>query len=184
MPGRVVAVAAVAGGSLLAQCAGDAAVTSRAAPAGMDAGLVAADSHVTLARLEARAAKLSRQYRGQLEMLAGAEADAKVATARARWARHQLGLSRHQMAKLAVASYVSGGTDQTLRALFSGDTRRIMDRSAIISYLARRHSARQQALRLLMLASDSADRAAAAKIARLRRMIAALVQQKQKVERL
>jgi hypothetical protein len=184
MRGRVVVVAAIVGGSLLAPCAGDAAMARRTMPVGLAARTVAADSHVTLARLEALAAKLSRQYRGQLETLAGAEADAKVATVRAQYVRRQLDVSRHQIARLAAASYLSGGTDQTLRALFSGDTRGIMHKSAIITYLARRDSVRLRALRLLMLASQSADHAAASEIAQLRRMIDALVQQRRRVERL
>ena len=40
------------------------------------------------------------------------------------------------MAKLAVASYLTGGPDQSLLALFSGQTRGILDRSAMISYMA------------------------------------------------
>jgi hypothetical protein len=149
-----------------------------------DEGLAGGDGHLTLARLEARAAKLAKQYRGELDTLAGAEADAKMATARAKMVRRQLGISRHQMAKLAVASYLNGGSDQQLLALFSGHTRGIMDRSAMITYLARQRSVRQRALQHLILTSESADKAARSEIAGLRKMITALEHQRQTVKRL
>jgi hypothetical protein len=179
-----VAVAAVIVGTLLAPAAGDAATAGQAARAGVDARLYGADAHATIARLEARAANLSRQYRGELETLAGSEADAQAAAARARWVRRELEVSRHQVAKMAVASYLSGATDQALMTLFSGRPQRILDKAAIITYLAKQRGARRRALQALMRAAESADRAAAAKIAALRRMITALEQQKQTVEHL
>jgi hypothetical protein len=170
--------------ALIAGSAGDAATASPAGRAAQEARLAGQDGHLTIARLEAKAAKLARQYRGQLNTLAGAEADARAASSRAAMVRHQLTISRHQMAKLAVASYLTGGTDQTLMALFSGHTRGIMDRAAMITYLARQRSARQRALRHLMLTSESADRAAATEIDGLRKMITALEKQRQTVKRL
>ena len=182
--GRSAAVVAALTGALVASSAGDAATASPAARSARTAWLASGDGHLALARLEARAAKLAKQYRGELDTLAGAEADAKAATARARMVRHQLSISRHQMAKLAVASYLNGGTDQQLLALFSGHTRGIMDRSAMITYLARQRSVRQRALRHLILTSDSADHLAKTKIAGLRKMITALERQRQTVTRL
>ena len=92
--------------------------------------------------------------------------------------RQKLSISRHQMAKLAVASYLNGGTDQQLLALFSGHTRGIMDRSAMITYLAHQHSVRQRVLKHLILTGDSADQATRTKIVRLRKMINALERQR------
>ncbi|HEX5190075.1 MAG TPA: hypothetical protein VFW16_11065 [Streptosporangiaceae bacterium] len=178
---RLAAVVAALTGALVATSAGDAATAS---PAARGAALAGGDGHLTLARLEARAAKLAKQYRGELDTLAGAEADATAATARARMVRHQLSISRHQMAKLAVASYLNGGTDQQLLALFSGHTRGIMDRSAMITYLARQHSVRQRVLKHLILTSDSADKAARTTVVRLRKMINALERQRETVKHL
>jgi len=182
--GCAVLAAATVAGSLLAPSAGDAATVGFASRASIEARALAADSHVTFARLEARAATLSKQYRGQLEILAGAEADARAATTHARLLRRQLAAGRRQIAKLAVASYVSGGTNQALAALFSGRSGQILDKSAIITYLARQRAARQRALEGLTAASDRAEQAAAAKIASLRRMIAALERQRSTVARL
>jgi hypothetical protein len=182
--GRGALVAVIVAGSLLAPSAGDAATAGLASRASLGSMTLTADSHLTFAQLEARAATLSRQYRGQLEILAGAEADARVATTHARWLQRQLAGTRRQLARLAVASYVSGGTNQALAALFSGRAGQILDKSAIITYLARKRAARQRALQGLTVASDRAEQAAAAKIATLRRMIAALEHEKQKVARL
>jgi hypothetical protein len=177
-------LAAIVAASLLAPSAGDAATTSPGSRAGLGGQALGADSHLTFAQLEARAAKLSKQYRGQLEILAGAEADARTATTHARSLRRQLAAGRRQLARLAVASWASGGPNRALAALFSGRGGQILDKSAIITYLAKQRAARQRLLQGLTVASDRAERAAAAEVARLRRMIAALEHQKQKVARL
>ncbi len=137
---RVATVAAIVAGSLLAPSAADAAPTARLASDSSAVGLLPADSHVTLARLEARAAKLSRQYRGQLLKLSEAAAAAKRAAAQAQRLRSQLSGTRRQIARLAAASYMGGGLDPAL--------------------------------------------AARVKVAELRRLIATLVSQRRRVERL
>jgi peptidoglycan DL-endopeptidase CwlO len=174
-----VLAAALIGGS-----AGDAATAGQAARGAADVRLAGGDGHLTIARLEAKASKLARQYRGELNTLAGAETDAKAAAERAAMVRHQLVISRHKMAKLAVASYLTGGANRSLMELFSGHTRGILGRSAIISYLAKQRSARQRVLRQLMAATRRADHEAAAKISELRKMIAALEKQRQTVKHL
>ena len=181
---RSAAAVVVLAGALVASSAGDAATASPAATSAWNARLAGGDGHLSLARLEAKAGRLAKQYRGELNTLAGAEADAKAATSRATMVRKQLSISRRQMAKLAVASYLTGGPDQSLLALFSGHTRGILDRSALISYLAKQRHARQRVLRHLMLASENADRAAKTKIAGLRTMITALERQRSAVKRL
>jgi len=146
--------------------------------------LAAGDNHLKLARLEAKAADLAKQYRGELNTLAGAEADAKTAMAQARVVRRQLIISRHQMSRLAVARYVAGGTDQSLMALFSGQTTGVLTRSAMLSYLAKQQSARHRALQQLMLTSANANEAARSKVARLHKMITALERQRATVKKL
>jgi len=181
---RAALLAAIVAASLFAPSAGDAATTSPGSRASLGVQALGADSHPTFAQLEARAAKLSKQYRGQLQILASAEADARTATTHAQWLRRQLAVERRQLARLAVASWASGGPDQALAALLSGHGGQILHRSAMITYLARQRAARQRLLQGLTVASDRAERAAAAEVGRLRRMIAALEHQKQKVARL
>jgi peptidoglycan DL-endopeptidase CwlO len=186
MRGRSVAIAfaAIMACSVLAPSAGDAATSAPAARSGLDARSFDIDAHKTIAQLEARAARLSTQYRGQLQTLSGVVADAKAATARSRWLHGQLERSRRQVARLAVTSYVSGGPNQALLALFGGHPQGILGRTAIINYLTAQRHARQRILLHAMRASDRADHTTSAKIAALRRMIAALEHQRRTVERL
>jgi hypothetical protein len=173
-----VAVAGLVISAVLAPAAGDAALTSRAA---QGAATSPAGDHVTLARLEARAASLSRQYRGQLLTLSAAEVDARTATARALALRNQLDAAGRQLARLAVVSYLSGGPNQTLAFLASGGSQQVLYRSEMFSYLARQRSAKEQAVRRLLAASHNADLVAQAQIQRLSRMIAALEKQRHAV---
>src|SRR5215469_7762505 len=78
--GGIIAVAVAC--SLLASSARAAAPTAQLAPESAAVRLLHADSPTPLDQLEARVAKLSRQYRGQLEILTGAETAAEAAAAR------------------------------------------------------------------------------------------------------
>jgi hypothetical protein len=181
---RSAAAVTILVGALVASSAGDAATASPQSLSTVSALLAGGDGHIKLAKLEAKAASLAKQYRGELNTLAGAEADARAATARAQMVRHQLAISRHQMARLAVARYLAGGTDQSLMQLFSGRTTGVLTRSAMLSYLAKQQSARHRALRHLMLTSASANKAAKTKIGHLRKMITALEHQRAAVKKL
>jgi hypothetical protein len=178
------AVTAVVVGSLVASPAGYAAPGVWRAPEASAASLLGADSHATLASLEARAGRLSRQYRGQLVNLTQAETAAEAATARALRLRRQLGSAQHQLAGLAAASYMGGGADPALALLFSGDPQHLLDGTATVEYLARQRSAREQELQRLVVADGRAGQSARAKVADLRRLVAALLSQRQRVERL
>ena len=91
---------------------------------------------------------------GELNTLAGAEADANAATARARWVRRQLNISRHQIARLAVANYLRRDRQIAPDAVQRAPDRH-PDKSAIITYLAKQQGARQRALRRLMRAAEA-----------------------------
>jgi hypothetical protein len=182
--GRSAAAVTIMAGALIASSAGDAATASPDSRLTLTARLAEGDNHVKLAKLEAKAADLAKQYRGELNTLAGAEADAKTATTRARMVHRQLIISRHQMARLAVARYVAGGRDQSLMALFSGQTTGVLTKSAMLSYLAKQQNARHRALQHLMLTSANANAAAMSKVARLRKMITALERQRATVKKL
>jgi hypothetical protein len=180
----IAAVIAVVLCSLVAPAAGNAAPAARPALDASVAGQLSADSHVVLARLEARAARLSRQYRGQIVKLAEAETAAEAATARARVLGRQLGRTQRRIASLAAASYMGGGADPALALLFSGDPQQMLDGNATVEYLARQRSAREQELQRLVAAGQRAGRTAQAKIADLRRLVAALLSRRRAVERL
>ena len=144
--------------------------------------LPAANSPGALARLEARAAKLSRQYRGQLLELTDAQSAAKAAMARALPLRRQLGRAQLELGKLAAASYIGAGQDPTVAFLGGGDPQRILAAAATAEYVVRQRSAREQALKQFMAADLRAEQAAQAKMAELRRLIAALASQRRKID--
>jgi hypothetical protein len=171
--------------SLLASSARAAAPAAQLARDSAAGRLLHADTPTTIAQLEARAAKLSRQYRGQLEMLTGAETAAESAAARVLLLDRQLAAAHRQLARLAAASYMGGGSDQQLAAFSAGgDPQQVLGRSSIIEYLGQQRDARQQELQRLTAAGQRAQQAAQAKVAGLRQMVATLTGQQQRVKRL
>ncbi len=179
--GGVVAVAVAC--SLLASSA-RAAEPAALTRDGASGRLVRADTPAPLAQLEARAAKLSKQYRGQLEVLSGAETAAEAGAARMRVLDRQLAAAHRQLARLAAASYMDSAPDQALAVLTDGDPQQVLGRSAAIAYLAQQRDAREQQLHRLTVAGKRAERAAQAKVDGLRQMVATLADQQQRIKRL
>ncbi len=176
--GGVVAVAVAC--SLLATSA------RAAAPAALmrDGGLLHAGSPTPLDQLEAQAAELSKKYRGQLQVLSGAKADAEVAAARVRVLDRQLDAEHRRLARLATASYEGSAPDQALAFFAGGDPQQVLGRSATIDYLAQQRDARDEQLHRLMVEGESARQAAQAKVAELQRMVASLAGQQDRVKHL
>ena len=170
--------------SLLASSAQAAAPAAPLARGGAAGRLLHADGPVPLAQLEARAAKLSGQYRGRLEMLTGAESAAEVAAAREQLLDRQLATAHRELARLAAASYMGSAPDQALAVFGGGDPQQVLGRSSIVEYLAQQRDAREQQLQRLTVAGKRAQEAAQAKVAGLRQMVAALAGQQQRVKRL
>ena len=146
--------------------------------------LLNADSPTPVAQLEDQAAELAKQYRGQLEVLSGAETDAKAAADRAQRMDRQLAAAHDQLARLAASSYMGSAPDQALAFFAGGDPQQVLGRSATIEYLARQRDAREQRLHQLTLAAQDAQQAAQAKVAKLRQMVQALAGQQQRVKHL
>jgi hypothetical protein len=180
-----VAAAALFVVALLVPSAGNAAPDARATP-GASAGQVfpAANSPGELARLEARAAKLSRQYRGQLVLLTDAASAAKAALANALRLRRQLGRAQQEVARLAAASYMGGAQDPMAVILGGGNTQQMLQDAATLQYVTRQRAARERALEQFMAAEQRAGQAARAKMGELRRQVAALAGQRRKVDAL
>jgi len=176
--GGVVAVAVAC--SLLATSA------RAAAPAALarDGGLLLAGSPTPLDRLEAQAAELSKKYRGQLDVLSGAKADAEAAETRVRALDRQVDAEHRRLARLATASYEGSAPDQALAFFAGGDPQQVLGRSATIDYLAQQRDARDEQLHRLMVAGESARQAAQAKVAELQRMVASLAGQQDRVKHL
>jgi hypothetical protein len=173
--GGVVAVAMAC--SLLA-------TSARAEPAGQQARDSAAGAP-TLAQLESRGAQLSRQYRGQLDILTGTETAAKAAAARVALLDRQVAATHRELARFAAASYEGAPASQALAAfLDGGDPSRVLRGSAIVEYLAQQRAGRQQEQQRLIAAEERARQAAEAKVSTLRQLLATLAGQQQRVKHL
>jgi hypothetical protein len=169
--------------SLLATSARAAAPAAMARD-GATGWLLHANSPTPLDQLEAQAAELSKKYRGQLEVLSGAKADAEAAATRVRALDRQLDAEHRRLARLATASYEGSAPDQALAFFAGGDPQQVLGRSATIDYLAQQRDARDEQLRRLMVAGQSARQAAQAKVAELQRMVASLAGQQDRVKHL
>jgi hypothetical protein len=146
--------------------------------------LLYANSPTPLDQLEAQAAELSKKYRGQLEVLSGAKADAEAAATRVQALDRQLDAEHRRLARLATASYEGSAPDQALAFFAGGDPQQVLGRSATIDYLAQQRDAREEQLHRLMVAGESARQAAQAKVAELQRMVASLAGQQDRVKHL
>ena len=120
--------------------------------------LLNAGSPTPVAQLEDQAAELAKQYRGQLEVLSGAETDAKAAADRAQRMDRQLAAAHDQLARLAASSYMGSAPDQALAFFAGGNPQQVLGRSATIEYLARQRDAREQRLHELTLAHGTPSR--------------------------
>jgi hypothetical protein len=172
------------GVSLLAPAAGSAASAPRAPLSVSAPRLPAASSPGALAALEAKAARLSRQYRGELVLLTDAQSAASTALAKLRPLRAQLGQAQRELATLAAASYMDGVQDPTMVILGGGDSQRMLEESATLMYVAGQRSVKQEALMRFLVTEQRAEQAARAKMAQLRALITGLVGQRQKVQAL
>ena len=151
---------------------------------GVAGWLLNADSPTPVAQLEDQAAELAKRYRGQLEVLSGAETDAKAAAGRVQRLDRQFVAAHDQLARLAASSYMGSAPDQALAFFAGGNPQQVLGRSTTIEYLARQRDARAQHLHQLTLAAQSAQQDAQAKVARLRQMIQTLAGQQQRVKHL
>ena len=160
------------------------ATSARAEPTGQLARDGAAGAP-TLAQLESRAAQLSKQYRGQLDILTGTETAAKAAAARVALLDRQVAATHRELARFAAASYEGAPASQALAAfLDGGDPSRVLSGSALVEYLVQQRAARQQKQQRLIAAEERATQAAQAKVSRFRELLATLAGEQQRVKRL
>jgi hypothetical protein len=176
---RAVALTAVVVVSLQTPSAGRAAEEARATVAA--SAVPAANSPDVLARLEAQAARLSKQYRGQLLVITETENAARSTMAGALRLRRELSYAQQQLARVAVASYMGVTQDPALVILGGGDAQRMLQKASMLEYLTGQRAAREQALLRLAAAQRRAGQAAQAKIAELRRLLTTLATQRRKV---
>ena len=181
---RAVALAAMLAAVSLATAPAQSAAADTAAATSGTAELQpapAGSSPGALARLEARAASLARQYRGQLVQLTDAEKAAQAAAARVAQLRRQLGHAHADLARLAAAIYMGGWQDPMVAMVGNGNPQRILQDTATVAYLARHHAFQQQSLEQYMAAVQRAGQAARAKIGGLRRLVTELGSQRHRI---
>jgi len=166
--------------SVLVPSAGRAVPADRATLVSSSAAL-AANPAQELAKLEAQAAKLSRQYRGDLVLLTDAENAAKVTLGQVVRLQGQLGQARQEVARVAAASYMDGVQDPTIVILGGGDAQRLLDQAGTLQYLAGQRTAREQSLATLIEAGRRAQQVTESRIADLRSLISGLTGQRHKV---
>jgi hypothetical protein len=176
---RASAVAAMVFAAVVIPSAGRAAPDVAATSAA--SAVLAGQPSDELTRLEAQAAGLTTQFRGQLELLTQTESAAKATLASALQLRRQVSDARQQVARIAVASYMDTGQDPALVMLAGGDAQRMLQKASILQYLGQQRIAKEQTLSRLMVAAQRAEQAAQAKIAGLRRLLATLTSQRQKI---
>jgi hypothetical protein len=165
--------------SLLMPSAGRAVPIARATPVASAA--LSANPGDEFAQLEARAARLSRQYRGQVVVLAGAESAARSTIARARRASRRLSAARQQVGRIAAASYIGARENPTVLILGGGSAQRMLRKASTLEYLARQRTVAEQSLTRLVAAEQRAEQAAQAKITDLRHQLTALAGQRKHV---
>jgi hypothetical protein len=166
--------------SLLVPSAGRAAPGGRVTLVSSSAAL-AGNPADELAKLEARAAKLSAQYRGDLVLLTDAEKAARVGLTRVTRLQGQLGQARQEVARLAAASYMDGVQDPTVAILGGGDVQTMLSQAGTLEYLANQRTAREDSLGKLILAGQRAQQVTQARIADLRTLVNDLSGQRHKV---
>lgn len=159
----------------------DARATSGATAAQL---LPAANSPGELAALEARVARLTRQYRGQLGTLIDAEEAARTSAAAAARLGRRLLAAQREVARLAAASYMGVMQSPTGVVLGGGDTQEVLQGVATLEYLTRQQATKQQALARMMAAEQHAELAARVKIADLSHLLAKLASQRRRVDAL
>jgi len=166
--------------SLLVPSAGRAAPGGRATLVSSSAAL-AGNPAQELAKLEARAAKLSRQYRGDLVLLDDAENAAQVTLGQVVRLQGRLDQARQEVARLAAASYMDGVQDPTVVILGGGDAQRLLDQAGTLQYLAEQRTAQEDSLAKLIEAGQRAQQVTESRIADLRSLISDLSGQRHKV---
>ena len=137
-----------------------------------------------LAALEARAARLSKRYRGDVITLSETVNSAMLATTRAARLHRQLGRAQRELAQLAAASYMNGVTDPVTVLMGGADPTEMLRSAAALDYVTRQRDARERGLQRFMAADRLAEQAARATMGQLRRAIAALTAQRHRLDAL
>ena len=183
--GRTAAVAAlVAVGLLVTPSVGRAAPAGAHPPKAAAAPQLPADPQAELAELEARSAKLSKEYRGHLVRLDDAKKKAKRSTAELKKVTRDLEKARVQVARLAASQYMSGGLDPALTPLVTSDPDAVLDKAVIAEHLAKNNREKLAELSALQDRHKKTQRATQKRVDSVREEVDALEKKRHKVQNL
>lgn len=150
-----------------------------AAPAGAPK-----DPEKELARLEKKAAALSKEYRGELVALEEAKSAAQRAIKDSGRLEKEYTASRGTVSRLAAQSYISGGLDATIPLFTASDPGGYIRDAAVLEHLNRNNGRLVQQLQVLRARADQAERAAQGKLDEVRKQVDELEDERARVRKL
>ncbi|MFC5753060.1 coiled-coil domain-containing protein [Actinomadura rugatobispora] len=162
------------------------AAASAALPAGPGsaAGLaLAPDDPKELAKLEKRAAQLSKDYRGELVSLDEAKTAAQRARKDAERLAREFEVARSDVRRIAASTYMTGRLDTTTM-VSADDPRAAVRDAAVIEHMSRNNGMRLQSLETLSVQAAQSQRTAKTKVDQVRKEVEDLEGQRARVKKL
>ncbi|XVQ15073.1 coiled-coil domain-containing protein [Spirillospora sp. CA-255316] len=136
-----------------------------------------------LAKLEQRAAKLSKEYRGELVSLEEAKTAAQRARKDAERLAQEFEVARTDVRRIAASTYMTGRLDTTTM-ISSGDPRAAVRDAAVIEHMSRNNGMRLRGLETLSAQAAQSQRTAKAKVDQVRKEVEDLEGQRARVRKL
>ncbi|MQA94447.1 MAG: NlpC/P60 family protein [Streptosporangiales bacterium] len=126
----------------------------------------------------------SEQYNGLRVKWQQAKTAAKVAEENARRNDTELSVSRQRLARVAAASYKTGGLDPTVALASTDDPQAFLDQAAVLNHMANQGSAQVNQFRDAKLAAERSRRVADTRAAEAKNLVDEMKAKKDKIERL
>jgi hypothetical protein len=152
-------------------------------PAAAGGAAAAPDPAKELAKLEKRAAALSKEYRGELISLDEAKNAAKRAGTDAKRLSREYETARSDASRVAATTYMTGRIDTTTMISADDPAAAVRD-AAVLEHMSRNNSRRIQDLRKLAAQAAKSQRDARAKVDKVRKEIEDLESQRARVRKL
>ncbi|GAA3092369.1 coiled-coil domain-containing protein [Streptosporangium carneum] len=153
--------------------------------AGASAGTAAKPNpEAEFKRLTREASELNKRYRGEVQSLEETRIQAGKATARAKGLKRTLATAEIAVMRFAQTSYMGGILDNSSLLGFQGDPGIALDRAATVSYLAGQRANQLNRIKQLIKDAKEAEKAAEAKVVKLKDDIAKLKKDRVRIEAL
>jgi hypothetical protein len=137
-----------------------------------------------LKKLTSEAAQLNKDYRGQVQSLEETRVQAGKATASAKSLKRALASAQTDIVRFAQTTYMGGALDEGSLMSFDGDANLVLGQAATMSYLASQRAIQLNRVKDLIKDAKAAEKAAEAKIAKLKKDITDLKSQRVRIEQL